>query len=98
MDAIGLSDAVPLLALLAEAPGLRGVLFGHVHQYWLGALPGRSDVPLLGCPSTLCGFGPVQPCPLGRAADPGGLWLELTTAAPLRQQLLRWTIPEPDRA
>jgi len=98
MDAIGLRDTGPLLALLAEAPGLRGVVFGHVHQYWQGVLPGRSAVPMLGCPSTLCGFGPVQPCPLGRPADPGGLWLELTAAAPLRHQLLRWTIPEPQHA
>jgi Icc protein len=65
-----------------------------VHQYWQGVLPGREEVLLLGCPSTLCGFGPVQPCPLGRPDDPGGLWLEASAGAPLRHQLLRWAAPQ----
>jgi len=93
MDGIRLADAAPLLNLLAAAPGLRGVVCGHVHQYWQGTLPGRAEVPVLGCPSTLCGFGPVQPCPLDRADDPGGLALELTSEGPLRHRLLRWTVP-----
>jgi Icc protein len=57
-------------------------------------MPGREEVSLLACPSTLCGFGPVQPCPLGRADDPGGRWLELG-AGGLRQRLLRWPAPTP---
>ena len=93
MDAINLRDGEALLQLLRGAPGLQAVLFGHVHQYWQGLLPGREQVLLLGCPSTLCGFGPVQPCPLGRPDDPGGLWLEVTPAAPLRHRLLRWAAP-----
>jgi Icc protein len=93
MDAIGLQDAAALLAVLQRAPGLQAVLFGHVHQYWQGVLPGRERVLLLGCPSTLCGFGPVQPCPLGRPDDPGGLWLEATAGGPLRHRLLRWAAP-----
>jgi Icc protein len=93
MDAIGLQDAAVLLAVLQRAPGLQAVLFGHVHQYWQGALPGREQVLLLGCPSTLCGFGPVQPCPLGRPDDPGGLWLEAPAGGPLRHRLLRWAAP-----
>jgi Icc protein len=55
-------------------------------------LPGR---PLLGCPSTLCPFGPIQPCPLDRAEDPGGLLLELGAAGEIRHRLLRWNPPEP---
>ncbi len=93
MDGIGLQDGQALLALLRRAPGLQAVLFGHVHQYWQGALPGRQEVLLLGCPSTLCGFGPVQPCPLGRPDDPGGLWLEMAAGSPLLHRLVRWAAP-----
>jgi 3',5'-cyclic-AMP phosphodiesterase len=97
MDAIALDDGDALLALLRPIPSLLGLLFGHVHQHWRGELPGRPGLPLLGCPSTLCGFGPVQPCPLGRADDPGGRWLELG-AGGLRERLLRWTAPDPTAA
>jgi Icc protein len=95
MDAIGLEDGAELLALLRRAPGLVGVVFGHVHQHWQAPMPGREEVPLLGCPSTLCGFGPVQPCPLGRAEDPGGRWLEIDARGVLHHSLLRWPAPPP---
>lgn len=95
MDAIGLRDAGALLPLLQRCPRLGGLVFGHVHQHWQGVLPGRAAVPLLGCPSTLCGFGPVQSCPLGRADDPGGRLLELSTGGEIRHRLLRWSIPAP---
>ena len=65
----------------------------HVHQHWQGTLPGRPDFPLLGCPSTLASFGPVQPCPLRRAADPGGRLLELAPGGEIRHTLLRWDLP-----
>jgi Icc protein len=94
MDGIGLADGRLLLELLAPLPPLAGLVFGHVHQYWQGVFPGRSEVPLLGCPSSLCGFGPVQPCPLGRPDDPGGLWLECRAGAALQHRLLRWPAPE----
>ena len=94
MDAIGLHDGPALLEVLQAVPALQAVIFGHVHQHWQGWLPrgaaGLEPVPLLGCPSTLCAFGPVQPCPLGRAQDPGGRWLELDASGALRQRLLRW--------
>ncbi len=93
MDAIALGDGQTLLELLRPLPSLAGVVFGHVHQYWQGVFPGRPQVPVLGCPSSLCGFGPVQPCPLGRHGDPGGLWLELGSAGALRHRLLRWPAP-----
>jgi len=94
-DAIGLRDAAALLERLAPTPQLQAVLFGHVHQHWQGPLPGRPEVPVLGCPSTLCGFGPVQPCPLGRPDDPGGRWLELPPAGGLHHTLLRWKAVAP---
>ncbi len=90
MDAIRLRDGDALLDRLRPVPGLRGLVFGHVHQHWHGPLPGRPEVPLLGCPSTLRSFGPVQPCPLGRPADPGGRWLHIGGDGVLRQRLLRW--------
>jgi Icc protein len=94
LDAIGLADGPALLELLRPVPGLRALLFGHVHQHWQAELPGRpAQLPpalLLGCPSTLCGFGPVQPCPLGRPDDPGARLVELEPGQPLRHQLLRW--------
>lgn len=93
LDCIRLADADALLPLLQPLPGLRGLVFGHVHQAWQGPLPGRPELPLLGCPSTLCGFGPVQPCPLACPNDPGGLWLELTPERPLHHRLLRWPAP-----
>jgi len=102
-DAIGLIDAEPLLALLRPLPDLQAVLFGHIHQHWQGLLPGRSPslgpVPLLGCPSTLCGFGPVQRCPLGRSQDPGGRLIDCGAAGLRQQRLLRWlpaTVPSLD--
>lgn len=93
MDAIGLRDAAALLPLLGKARDLVAVVFGHIHQHWHGSLPGRPGVALLGCPSTLCGFGPVQPCPLGRPDDPGGRWLEVGGPDGFQQSLLRWSPP-----
>jgi Icc protein len=89
-DAMGLEEGERLMALLTASPRVRGVVFGHVHQHWQGHLPGRPEVPVLGCPSTLIGYGPVQPCPLGRAADPGGRLLELGADGEIRHRLLRW--------
>jgi Icc protein len=94
-DAIGLRDGDRLLELLMPCDRVRGLVFGHVHQHWQGHLPGRPEVPLLGCPSTLAPFGPVQPCPLGRPADPGGRLLELTARGEIRQRLLRWASADP---
>ncbi|MFM7676991.1 MAG: metallophosphoesterase [Synechococcus sp.] len=95
MDTIGLVDGAALLELLADAPGLQAVVFGHIHQHWSGELAGTGGLPvaLLGCPSTLCAFPAVQPCPLGRPLDPGGRLLLLDPAG-LQEQLLRWATPE----
>jgi Icc protein len=94
LDAIALRDGRQLLQCLAAVPGLRAVLFGHIHQHWQGWLPGRAaglePVALLGCPSTLCSFPAVQACPLGRPLDPGGRWLQLEASGAWRQRLLRW--------
>lgn len=93
-DPIGLHDGPELLRLLARCSGVKGLVFGHVHQHWQGGLPGRPAVPLLGCPSTLRAFGPTQPCPLGRPEWPGGRLLCLSAEGEIRQRLLRWPPPE----
>jgi Icc protein len=90
MDGIGLRQPAALLELLAACPWLRAVTFGHIHQHWQGVLPGRSDVQLLGCPSTHRQFEAVQTCPLGRAGDPGGRVWELAPDGRWQQQLRRW--------
>ncbi|MFN7678642.1 MAG: metallophosphoesterase [Cyanobacteriota bacterium] len=94
MDRIALQDGPELLDLLGRSRGVRALVFGHVHQHWQGSLPGRPEVPLLGCPSTLRAFGPVQPCPLGQPDWPGGRLLTLLPNGEIRQRLLRWPVPE----
>jgi len=95
MDAIGLRDGAELIALLRTAPQIKAVLFGHIHQHWQGQLPGRPDVQVLGCPSTLASFEAVQPCPIGRPDDPGGRWLELADDGSMRTTVLRWSANGP---
>ena len=90
MDAIRLLDQACLEELLRPHRALRAVLFGHIHQHWQGSWTMRPDVLLLGCPSTLCSFEAVQPCPLGRADDPGGRLLELTPDGAVQHRVLRW--------
>lgn len=93
-DRIGLQDGPALLRLLERSPHVKGLVCGHVHQHWQGALPGRAAVPLLACPSTLRAFGPTQPCPLGRPQWPGGRLLQLGADGGIRQRLLRWPPPQ----
>ncbi len=91
LDPIGLVDGEALIKLLTPVEELCAVVFGHIHQHWQEVLPGRKDVLLLGCPSTLCSFQPVQPCPLGREDDPGGRLIEVDESGILFEKLLRWS-------
>jgi Icc protein len=96
LDAIALEDGDALLQLLSGCSRWRGLVFGHIHQHWSGTWPlaaGGRAVPLLGCPSTLCPFDAVQPCPLDRAHEPGARLLELGPEGEIRQRLLRWSWP-----
>ena len=90
LDELGLLDGSELMRILTPIQELRAVLFGHIHQHWRGVLPGRPDVSVLGCPSTLCSFTAVQPCPLGREDDPGGRLVELDKKGNFFEQVLRW--------
>lgn len=96
-DAIGLRDGAQLAGVLAEASAPVIVLCGHVHQHWQGLLAGEPAIPVLACPSTLCAFEAVQPCPLGRPLDPGGRLLELHRDGNWSHRLLRWS-PCPETA
>ena len=91
MDTMNLTDHHQLATILAPHATLRAVVFGHIHQHWQGSWPQRPDVPLLGCPSTLRSFQCVQPCPLGRAEDPGGRLLEIHNDGSLSHRVLRWS-------
>lgn len=95
LDSMCLAEGPELLQLLQGEPDLRAVLFGHIHQHWQGTLPGRPEVLLLGCPSSLCSFAAVQPCPLGRPADPGARLLEIGPGGGLQHRLLRWSASAP---
>lgn len=92
-DAIGLEDRNALIVELQQLTQLKGVVFGHLHQHWHGTLPGRTDVRLLGCPSTLCAFPAIQPCPQGRCHHPGGRLMELNASGDLAETLVRWVGP-----
>ena len=96
LDAIGLVDGEALIKLLTPVNELCAVVCGHIHQHWQEVLPGRKDVLLLGCPSTLCSFEAVQPCPLGREDEPGGRLIELDESGTLFEMLLRWSNLDPD--
>jgi len=91
LDELALLDGQQLLELLRPVQELRAVLFGHIHQHWRGLFPARPDVPLLGCPSTLCSFTAVQSCPFGREDDPGGRLIEIDQNGNFHEMLLRWS-------
>ena len=91
LDSMNLKDAAALMALLRPMQSLRAIVFGHIHQHWQGHCPGIPEVPLLGCPSTLRSFDAVQPCPLGRADDPGARVLDFAPGGGMRHRLLRWS-------
>lgn len=94
LDPIALQDSGPLLQCLQQAPVLKAVLFGHVHQHWQGELPragGGPPIPLWACPSSLAPFAAVQPCPLGHSDWPGGRWLTLQDSGEVVSTLLRWS-------
>ncbi len=58
IDAIGLANGDQLLALAERHPGVRGIVWGHVHQAWEGEHAGTR---LLATPSTCIQFLPEQP-------------------------------------
>jgi len=92
LDRIALQEPEQLLQPLLASPRVAGVVFGHVHQHWYGALERSSGaaLPLWACPSTLAAFKAVLPCPLGHADWPGARLLLLGADGGVTTRLLRW--------
>lgn len=74
LDEQMIADADQLLALLASHPGVRGLLWGHVHQQ-LDLQ--RDNIRLMSTPSTCVQFAPGSEDFKADAAPPGYRWLEL---------------------
>jgi len=74
LDEQMVADADALFAILAEYPGVRGVLWGHIHQQVDRDWEGRK---LMASPSTCVQFAPGSDKFMADAAAPGYRWLEL---------------------
>lgn len=55
MDAMGLDNPADLFAVLDRSGGVRGVIWGHIHQEFAAV---RKGIPLWGTPSTCVQFTP----------------------------------------
>ncbi|MDH4039793.1 MAG: 3',5'-cyclic-AMP phosphodiesterase, partial [Gammaproteobacteria bacterium] len=67
-------DAADFFAILDRFPGVRGVLWGHVHQQ-VDRL--RGDIRLMSSPSTCVQFAPGSAGFKADAESPGYRWLDL---------------------
>lgn len=74
LDEQMVADADELFAVLADYPGVRGVLWGHIHQRVDRDWEGRK---LMASPSTCVQFAPGSDEFKADAAAPGYRWLEL---------------------
>ncbi|EQD50611.1 Calcineurin phosphoesterase [mine drainage metagenome] len=84
LDAIGLTNSEAFLAHLAAAQGVRGVLFGHLHQDFEAA---RDGIVYLGCPSTAMQFPRGSPSPVLDPSRGGWRSLELHASGRLASQV-----------
>ncbi len=74
LDEQMVADADDLFAVLADYPGVRGVLWGHIHQQVDREWEGRK---LMASPPTCVQFAPGSDVFKADAAAPGYRWLEL---------------------
>ena len=74
LDEQMVADADELFAVLAQYPGVRGILWGHIHQQVDRVWQGRK---LMASPSTCVQFAPGSDVFKADAAAPGYRWLEL---------------------
>ncbi len=74
IDSIGLKDAASLWRVLQRHAGVRGILWGHIHQAYTGE---KHGVRLLGSPSTCMQFTPRSDEFIVDQAPPAYRWLEL---------------------
>ena len=74
LDQQRVSDAVACFAILDRHPGVRGVLWGHVHQQIDSR---RNGVARMASPATCVQFAPNSADFRADPAPPGYRWLEL---------------------
>ena len=86
LDEQMVADAPAFFSVLDRYPGVRGVLWGHVHQQ-VDAL--RGDVQLMATPSTCVQFAPGSAGFKADSAAPGYRWLELLSDGSLQTGVSR---------
>ncbi len=86
LDEQMVADADAFFAVLDRFKGVRGVLWGHVHQQIDRR---RGDVQLMASPSTCVQFAPGSAGFKADAAPPGYRWLELCEDGTLRTGVSR---------
>lgn len=86
LDEQMVADAPAFFSLLDRFPGVRGVMWGHVHQQ-LDKQHG--DIRLMATPSTCVQFAPGSPGFKADSAPPGYRWLELMPDGTLRTGVSR---------
>jgi Icc protein len=74
IDASGLSNAADFWAIIREAPQVRLVIHGHIHQEFSAIQHG---VTVLGCPSTCVQFKPLSHTFTVDLLAPGYRWFDL---------------------
>ena len=86
LDAVGLTNAGEVLAVLDRHPSVRLVLSGHVHQAFEGR---HGDVRVFATPSTCAQFTPGTERCVMDLKPPGYRWLELQPDGALRTEV-KW--------
>ena len=86
LDEQMVADAPTFFSVLDRFPGVRGVLWGHVHQQ-VDALHG--DIQLMATPSTCVQFAPGSAGFKADSAAPGYRWLELSSDGTLQTGVSR---------
>lgn len=91
LDEQMVADAPAFFAILDRFPGVRGVLWGHVHQQ---VDRRHGDIQLMASPSTCVQFAPGSVGFKADPAPPGYRWLDLHDDGTLRTGVSRvWGVP-----
>lgn len=96
LDAVGLENADELFALIDDAPQVRAIVWGHVHQAWEGE---RRGVRLLSTPATCAQFLPESDEFAVDTRPPAYRILELAPDGAVRTEVVwldRFAASEPD--
>jgi Icc protein len=90
LDTMRLANADAFFAVLDRHPGVRGVLFGHIHQTLEAT---RNGVRIMGSPSTCVQFAKVRPRFGLDPRPPGYRWLALLPDGGIRSGVRRLSAP-----